>query len=178
MAIGIIVISNIAYEENIMKHTVHTLTPEVLVEMFGDDKDWCSVLKNGKRVGYFSDLRKEVLKRQALADKKERKKFHDSLMLNDNIRETKRFFEDRLKNAHVFINETQPNVHLNGSKFYIICGATPKIRLGVTHKDLTFDEIVQLAEREARQSTSPRHALFSNLDLEEAAQLIELLAGN
>ncbi|AZU98633.1 hypothetical protein [Acinetobacter phage AbTZA1] len=160
-----------------MKHTVHTLTEDVLVEMFGDSKDWCSVFKDGKRVGYFADLRKEVLKRQTLADKKERKKFHDSLMLNDNISETKRFLESRLKNAHVFINETQPNVHLNGSKFYIICGATPKIRMGVTHKELDFDQIVQLAEREARQSSSKRHALFSNLDLEEAAQLIELLAG-
>lgn len=161
-----------------MKHTMHTLTPDVLVEMFGDEKDWYSVLKNGKRVGSFSDLRKLVLKRQTLADQKERKKFHDSLMLSDNIREAKKFFEDRIKNGHVFINETQPNIHINGCKVYIICGATPKIRMGILHKEHTFEDMLIASGREkAKSTTSKRHILFDGLDFEEAADLIDLLCG-
>ena len=41
-------------------YKLHELTTEVLVEMFGDSSDWYSVLKNGKRVGSFSDLRKAI----------------------------------------------------------------------------------------------------------------------
>ncbi|EQA7786889.1 transcription termination factor Alc [Acinetobacter baumannii] len=160
-----------------MKHTVHSLTPEVLVEMFGDDKDWYSVLKNGKRVGSFADLRKLVLKRQALADAEERKKFHANLMKDDNIKEAKKYFDENLKNAEVFINETQPNIHINGSKCYIICGSSQKIRMSIMHKDLTFDEMQNISGLEGKPSTSKRHILFDGLTLEEAKDLIILLCG-
>jgi hypothetical protein len=161
-----------------MKHTVYTLTPEVLVEMFGDSKDWYSVLKNGKRVGTFADLRKLVLKRQTLADVAERKKLAASLAKDDHIREAKRFFENRIKNGEVFINETQPNVLINGCKVYIICGTSPKIRMGILHKEATFDEmLIASGKDKAKPTTCKRHILFDGLDLEEAAELIDLLCG-
>lgn len=160
-----------------MRYTAETLTPDVLVQLFGDSKDWCSVFKNGSRVGYFQDLRKQVLKKQALNDKNEKKKFHDQIMKNTNIKEAKKFFEDRIKNGEVFINETQPNIHINGSKVYIICGNTPKIRMSITHKELEFDDMQIITERKGTPSTSKNHILFDALDLEEAAEIITTLCG-
>lgn len=160
-----------------MKHTVQSLTPDVLVEMFGDSQDWYSVLKDGKRVGSFSDLRKLVLKKQQLADVAERKKLMASLAKDDNIREAKKFFEGRIKNGEVFINESQPNVHINDCKVYIICGSAAKIRMGIMHKDMTFDEMQQLSGREGKAGTSKRHILFDGLTLEDAVDLIDLICG-
>lgn len=158
-----------------MKHTVHTLTPEVLVTIYGDSSDWCSVFKNGKRVGYFSDLRKDYLKKQALKDQAEKRKFHAELMKDDSIKSAKKFFEENLKDAHVFINETQPNVHINGSKCYIICGPTSKVRLSLLHSELSFDEMINLTGRDAKPSTSKRQALWDNLEYEEALEIITTL---
>lgn len=160
-----------------MKHTVQSLTPDVLVQIFGDSKDWCSVFKKGVRVGTFSELRGKVLKKQALADSAEKRKFHAALMKNDVIKETKEFFGKEFKNAEVFINRTQPNIHLNGHKCYIICGSGQAVRLGIHHAELTFDEMVQLSGREAKPNTNPNHALFSNLTLEDAKALINTLCG-
>lgn len=160
-----------------MKHTVQSLTPEVLVEMFGDTADWYSVLKDGKRVGSFSDLRKRVLKEQDKKDKLARQKMLAALNKDDNIREAKMYFEGRIKNGEVFINESQPNIHINECKVYIICGSSPKIRLGIMHNEMTFDDMQQLSGREGKSGTSKRHILFDNLTLEEAADLIDLLCG-
>ncbi len=160
-----------------MKHTAYTLTAEVLTEIYGDSADWCSVFKNGKRVGYFADLRKEYLKTQALCDKKEKQKFHADLLKNDSIKDAKKYFEENIKNGEVFINRTQPNVHINGCKCYIICGPTEYIQLGIMHSELTFDEMQQIAGIEGRPSTSKRHILFDALKYDQARDLINLLCG-
>lgn len=160
-----------------MKHTVHSLTPDVLVEMFGDSQDWYSVLKDGKRVGSFSDLRKKVLKKQELQDKAERQRFLAGLNKDDNIREAKKYFEGRIKNGEVFINETQPNIHINDCKVYIICGSSPKIRMGILHNEMTFDDMQQISGLEGKPTTCNRHILFDGLTLEDAADLIDLICG-
>lgn len=160
-----------------MKHTVHTLTAEVLTEMFGDTSDWYSVLKNGKRVGSFADLRKRVLTAQAQKDKAERAKLLGALNKDDHIREAKMFFEREIKNGEVFINQTQPNVHINDCKCYIICGSAATIRLGVLHASMSFDDMQQLAGRPGRPSKAKNHILFDNITLDEAKDLINLLCG-
>ena len=160
-----------------MEHTAQTLTQEVLTKMFGDSCDWYSVLKNGKRVGSFVDLRKAVLKRQEQADKAERAKMLSALNKDDNIREAKLFFEREIKNGECFINKSQPNVHINGCKCYIICGNSGKIRLGVMHSTMTFDEMQQMAGRPGKPNASKNHILFDNITLDEAKDLINLLCG-
>lgn len=160
-----------------MKHTVHTLTPEVLTEMFGDSSDWYSVLKNGKRVGSFADLRKRVLTAQAQKDKAERAKLLAALNKDDHIREARMFFESEIKNGEVFINQSQPNVHINGCKCYIICGNGYAIRLGILHATMSFDEMQQMAGRKGKPNKAKNHILFDNITLEEGKDLINLLCG-
>ena len=82
-------------------YKLHELTTEVLVEMFGDSSDWYSVLKNGKRVGSFSDLRKAIIKRQEKeASKLKQKREQSELNKSNTVRSTsdaKRFLNLNLK---------------------------------------------------------------------------------
>lgn len=164
-----------------MKHTVQSLTQEVLVSMFGDSKDWYSVLKNGKRVGSFSDLRKRVLAAQAAREAKERAKTKAKEYYAENkddaINDAKKYFESEIKNGEVFINRTQPNVHINGCKCYIICGVYGKIRLGILHHTLTFDEMQTISGVKGTPNTAKNHILFDNITLDEGKDLINLLCG-
>lgn len=157
----------------------HELTAEVLTKMFGDSCDWYSVLKNGKRVGTFSELRGKVLKAQAAAELKEKQKVAQSIQnkvdTKVSIKLAKEYFETEFKSAEVFINRTQPNIHINGCKCYIICGPTKKIRLGIMHHTKTFDEMIQEAGLEGTPNMSKNHVLFDRLTLEDAKDLIKLL---
>lgn len=165
-----------------MKHTAQSLTAEVLTEMFGDSCDWYSVLKNGKRVGTFSDLRKQVLHKQTLADKAEKKKFHDQILKQKTIKET---FEYLVKhapeNAEVFMNETQPNIHMNGNKIYIICGPVERVRMSITHKSLTFDEmqllIDHLGHSVRTNKTAKTHISFDGVLAEQVFEILQILCG-
>ena len=160
-------------------YKLHELTTEVLVEMFGDSSDWYSVLKNGKRVGSFSDLRKAIIKRQEKeASKLKQKREQSELNKSNTVRSTsdaKRFFESELKNAEVFINRTQPNIHVNNCKCYIVCGPTDKVRLGIKHHTKTFDDMLQEASIPGLPNADPNHILFDNLSLDDAKDLIKLL---
>ena len=157
----------------------HELTTEVLVKMFGDTADWYSILKNGRRVGTISDLRAAVLKRQEQEVKKlKQSKAQSELNKSNTVRsisDAKRFFETELKNAEVFINRTQPNVHINNCKCYIVCGPTSKVRLGVKHHTKTFDDMLQEAAIPGLPNADPNHILFDNLSLDDAKDLIKLL---
>ncbi|ADG60122.1 inhibitor of host transcription [Acinetobacter phage Acj9] len=164
-----------------MNHTAQSLTQEVLTKMFGDSSDWYSVLKNGKRVGSFADLRKAVLDKQE-RDRKKAKRAEEQSTLNKHntkrsIEDTKRFFESSIKNGKVFINRTQPNIHINDCKCYIVCGPTNKIRLGIMHHTKSFDEMQNEAGIKGLPNMSKNHILFDNIDLDEAKALIDLLCG-
>ena len=151
-------------------HTAQSLTQEVLTTLFGDSSDWYSVLKNGKRVGTFADLRKQVLTEQSRKNKVK-------IDREDNIIEMEQFLGGRIKNGEVFINRSQPNVHINGHKCYITCSHTGRHRLGILHDTMTFDEMEQLAEIKGVPSASSRHILFNNVDNDQIIDLINLLCG-
>ena len=151
-------------------YTMQSLTPEVLTTLFGDSSDWYSVHKNGKRVGSFSDLRKKVLDEQARQSK-------TKILREDNILEMEKFLGERIKNGEVFINRSQPNLHINGCKCYITCSHTGRHRLGILHATMTFDEMQQLAETIGVPSVSNRHILFNNVDNDQIIELISLLCG-
>lgn len=157
----------------------HELTSEILTKMFGDSCDWYSVLKNGKRVGSFSDLRKIVIKKQEDELKKAKRKSDQNILNQKNtlksISDAKRFFESEFKDSDVFINRTQPNLIVNGSRCYIICGPTDKIRLGILHKSKTFDDMLQESGVEGLPNASKNHILFDGLTLEDAKSLIKQL---
>lgn len=169
-------------DEIIMKHTVYTLTAPVLTEMFGDDCDWYSVLKNGKRVGTFSELRAKVLHKQQLEDKAERKKFHDKIMKQKTIKETFDYLEQNApKNANVFMNQTQPNIHMNGHKVYVVCGPVEKVRMSITHKSLSFDEMQLMIEHlgySVRSNKSAKtHISFDGVMPEQIFGILNILCG-
>ena len=120
-------------------YKLHELTTEVLVEMFGDSSDWYSVLKNGKRVGSFSDLRKAIIKRQEKeASKLKQKREQSELNKSNTVRSTsdaKRFFESELKNAATEQRLTNSNL-----------------------KRPTFDEVdTMMDERSGFNNASERH---------------------
>lgn len=158
---------------------MHELTSDVLTQLFGDSSDWCSVFKNGKRVGTFAELRAKVIASQKRADHKAKQLAAQSILRKDetkqSVKNAKEYFETEFKDANVFINRTQPNIHINGCKCYIICGPTTKVRLGIMHHTKTFDDMIQEAGIEGTPNESKNHVLFDRLTLEDAKDLIKKL---
>lgn len=151
-------------------HTVQSLTQDVLVSLFPEGvRNYSGLTIKGKHYT-FAELRKQVLDKQS---KKSKTKFQRA----ENVLEMKKMLEDKIKNGEVFINKSQPNVHINGCKCYIICGAAGRHRLGIMHKDATFDDMQAIAGIEGTPSTSKRHILFSGLLFDDLVDLINLLCG-
>ena len=151
-------------------HSMQTLTQAKLIELFPEGTpDWAGISIKGVH-HTFSTLRARVLQEQA-------KKSGTQLKREENVKEMHHMLEDKIKNGEVFINQTQPNVHINGCKCYITCGSGGKHRLGIVHAEASFDDMQQLAGVKGTPSTSKKHILFNNLTFEEICNMIKLLCG-
>ncbi|AAQ81521.1 alc [Aeromonas phage 31] len=98
--------------------------------------------KNGREVGYITDLRQQMMKdakkkeysRTYAADRYNRLKDDIGPLAQDVLKELKNVFAN--VPAKVFINETMPNVHFMGAKFYFILSPlTQKVRVNIIHKN-------------------------------------------
>ncbi|QOI66436.1 inhibitor of host transcription [Erwinia phage FBB1] len=127
---------------------MQSITNEMIVTKYGDRHDGIQVYKGNRRVGYLTDLRRDMF--SAKKSRTKQKEYNNRVTeqrreaMPEAVNEMKEFLENQLSKlgAEVFINITQPNVHLNGHKCYITVDPTyGKHRLGILHKSMTASEM-------------------------------------
>lgn len=158
------------------------ISNDMVVAEFGDRHDGISVYKGQKRVGFLSDLRLTLgrkaaakVKQKAYSTKQTEERREAMPQAVDNMVE---FLTNNLPKAEVFINITQPNVHIDGHKFYIICDPlTDKFnRLGIVHSELSSDEVAALIDNSYKvQSESAKHVLVNGLSRDDIIEVIKKL---
>ncbi|WWS25134.1 hypothetical protein vBKpnAMK6_00180 [Klebsiella phage vB_Kpn_AM_K6] len=78
--------------------------------------------------------------------------------------------------AEVFKNITQPNVHANGCKCYVIVDPIyGKHRLGIMHRELNYSEMAEYVEacfKCSPSESSDRHILISGLSRDDIVEVI------
>lgn len=156
------------------------ITNETVVAAFGDRHDGIWVYKGSKKVGYLSDL-KTALSRSASKQSKQ-KEYNDRISeerrekMPEAVQEMKSFLESYLANtgAEIFINISQPNVHINGHKCYIIVDPIyEKHQLGIMHKNMTYDDMAsEIPSFSCSSSTSRNHILFRGLSSDDIINTI------
>lgn len=126
------------------------ITNEMLVAKYGDRHDGISIYKGSKRVGYITDLRtafaKDNKKRKAQKEYSNKVAEARREAMPEAVEEMKDFLENQLSKhgADVFINISQPNVHLNGHKCYITVDPVyGKHRLGIIHASMDSSEMAE-----------------------------------
>ncbi|AWD90387.1 inhibitor of host transcription [Erwinia phage Cronus] len=157
------------------------ITNEMLVEKYGDRHDGICVFNGGKTVGFLTDLRTAFAK-----DQKKRRKQKDYTdrvtearrdAMPEAVNEMKEYLENQLAkyDADVFINLTQPNVHLNGHKLYITVDPIyGKHRLGIMHASMSSSELAEEVDTCYRisYSDSPRHILINGIEKDAIVETI------
>lgn len=159
---------------------LQTITNEMLVEKFGDRHDGISVYKGQRRVGYLTDLRQTFAKegRKKTKQKEYNNKAAEARneAMPESVGAMKLFLESHLTkyDAEVFINETQPNVHINGCKCYITVDPIyGKHRLGISHCEMTADEMASEIEGfPISKSPSRSHILMNTLSQDDIIEVI------
>lgn len=156
------------------------ITNETVVAAFGDRHDGIWVYKGLKKVGYLSDLR-TALSRSA-SKRSKQKEYNDRISeerrekMPEAVQEMKTFLESYLANtgAEIFINISQPNVHINGHKCYIIVDPIyEKHQLGIMHKNMTYDDMAsEIPSFSCSSSTSRNHILFRGLSSDDIINTI------
>ncbi|QQG32164.1 inhibitor of host transcription [Citrobacter phage CkP1] len=156
------------------------ITNEMLVEKYGDRHDGISIYKGSRRVGYLTDLRISYAKE---SKKKVKQKEYNTKAtearrdaMPEAVNEMKVFLENHLSkfNAEVFINETQPNVHINDCKCYIIVDPIyGKHRLGIQHSSLDANDMASLVDEfPISSSTAKHHVLWNSLSRDDIVEVI------
>lgn len=163
------------------------ITNEMVVEKYGDSTDGIFVYKNGKSVGYLTDLRiayhKNHKTRKAQKEYNNKTTERSRELMPEFVKETCEFLDNHLSKlgANVFINITQPNVHLNGNKCYVICNPiSQKFQLGVYHKEYDYNYMAEEFPGTICSSspTAEHHILFRSLERDDLLEIIKKLCKN
>ncbi|AHY25207.1 inhibitor of host transcription [Pectobacterium bacteriophage PM2] len=158
------------------------ITNEMVTAEFGDRHDGICVYKGNKNVGFLTDLRVTLGRKSS---KKLKQKAYSTKLTEERreampgaVESMVEFLSNNLPGAEVFINISQPNVHIDRSKFYIICDPlTDKFnRLGIMHQTLTSEEISEMIDNSHKlQSESARHVLVNGLSRDDIVEIIKKL---
>lgn len=161
---------------------LQAITTEMLIAEYGDRADDFYIWKGNKRIGFINDLRLTLGRKVAA---KVKQKAYSTKQTEERreampqaVEEMVEFLANNLPNAEVFINITQPNVRIDGHKFYIICDPlTDKFnRLGIVHSELNSDEVSALIDNSHKvQSESARHVLVNGLSRDDIVEVIKKL---
>ncbi|BBC78293.1 inhibitor of host transcription [Escherichia phage EcS1] len=157
------------------------ITNEMVMAQYGDRHDGISIFKGSKTIGYITDLR--IAMARNLSKRKKQKEYNNKVTearrdaMPDAVEEMKSFLENQLGKygAEVFINISQPNVHLSGNKCYIIVDPIyGNHRLGIQHSRLTADEMASMVETcfKISASDSPHHILINNMTQDDIFETI------
>lgn len=160
------------------------ITTEMVVEAYGDTTDGISVFKGNRRVGYITDLKKDLAKqvkrKTTIKEYRNRRLEQARDMLPDAVEEMKVFLENQFAkyDCEVFINQTQPNVHINSCKCYIIVNPlTGKHRLGISNPNRSASDMAEDVAACFKISKSPaeHHILINGLSQDDIIEVIKTL---
>ena len=102
------------------------ISNEMIVDVYGDRHDGIYVYKGSKNVGFLTDLRKKLASDNKLKTKQKEYRNKKSEERKEALHESVPEMVDFLKNhlvkydAEVFINQTQPNVHISMDVFVML----------------------------------------------------------
>ena len=168
-----------AIEENIMN--MQLISNDMIVDVYGDRHDGIYVYKGSKNVGFLTDLRKKLASDNKLKTKQKEYRNKKSEERKEALHESVPEMVDFLKNhlvkydAEVFINQTQPNVHINGCVCYVVVEPlTLQHRLGIKHPVLTQDDMADEVGNQFRisASDSTNHILLNGLSQDDIVEVI------
>lgn len=106
----------------------------------------CGYFRCGRgKVHYMTDLRKAYKANMSKAQLKKAASgelpANSEVDIDHTVEMLKEQFGDK-----AFKNKTQPNVHFDKTKFYVMCGRTDYYRLSIRSEQHTFDEMALLLE--------------------------------
>lgn len=157
------------------------ISTDMLVKAYGDSTDGISIFKGSKRVGYISSLREDFskkAKRKTVQKEFNNRRTEQSRdLMPEAVEEMKVFLENQLAkyDCEVFINQTQPNVHINGCKCYITVNPlTGKHRLGISNPNKDSSEMAEQIDPcfKISASDAPHHILANGLERDDIVEAI------
>lgn len=164
---------------------MQTISNDAVVAQYGTHHDGIFIYDGTKKVGFITDLRRNIASNQKTkaAQKKysTRKTEERREAMPAAVEEMLEFLSNQLSKlgAEVFINISQPNVHLNGHKIYVICDPLTNTynRLGIQHKEMTACEMAEEigASYKVQTDSSPKHILVNNLSRDDIVEVIKKL---
>ncbi|QPB12375.1 inhibitor of host transcription [Providencia phage PSTCR6] len=159
---------------------LQSITNEQLVEAYGTHHDGIYVYNGKKTVGFITDLRIAYGRKQKTRTKQKEysnrinEKRRDAMP--EAVEEMKQFLESHLAkyDAEVFINITQPNVHINGHKCYIIVDPIyQKHSIGIMHASMNYDEMAaELPGYNVQPNSSRNHILVRSIERDLLLEII------
>lgn len=161
---------------------INLITAEELVEIYeGTHHDGIRVFKNSRPLGYITDLR--VAYSRDVKRQKQRKEYNNRISeeraekLPAAVEEMRLFLDSQLTKygADVFVNISQPNVHVNDCKCYIVVDPIyGKHRLGVSNPRRTASEMAEDVETcfKIQQSPAEHHVLINGLSQDDIVEAI------
>ena len=163
---------------------INQITANELVEIYeGTHHDDIRVFKGQRPIGYITDLR--VAHARDQKRQKARKEYTNRIneeraeKMPEAVNEMVDFLKNNLRMpADVMINISQPNVHVNGCKCYIIVDPMyGKHRLGVSNPNRTASEMALDVDSSFKIQESPaeHHILINGLSQDDIVEHIRKL---
>lgn len=163
---------------------INQITGDELVEIYeGTHHDGIRVFKGQRQIGYITDLRVAYSRDQKR--QKARKEYTNRIneeraeKMPEAVNEMVDFLKNNLRMpADVMINISQPNVHVNGCKCYIIVDPMHgKHRLGVSNPNRTASEMALDVDSSFKIQKSPaeHHILINGLSQDDIVEHIRKL---
>ncbi|UVD32625.1 hypothetical protein ENTB43_204 [Enterobacter phage Entb_43] len=161
---------------------LNLITAEELVEIYeGTHHDGIRIFKNSRPLGYITDLRvaysRDQKRQKARKEYSNRVNEERAEKMPEAVEEMRSFLDNHLAKygAEVMINISQPNVHVNGCKCYIIVDPIyGKHRLGVSNPRLSASEMAEMVDPCFKIQNSPaeHHILINGLSQDDIVQAI------
>ncbi|QHJ78835.1 MAG: hypothetical protein [Caudoviricetes sp.] len=168
--------SQITVEQLISEYTVNGEGYSDGIQIFNANK---------RAVGFVTDLKvklcskgntKAAINKRAKIRAEERKQ-----VIGELSEEMECFIRSECPNVSVFINETMPNVDINGTRFYIIIGHSLEnsIRLNVCHSEFNADDwndMITGYKCRSHDSENERNVMFGSLSRDDVASILNQVA--
>ena len=161
---------------------LNQITTDELISTFapGGSTDQIRIFAaNGRPVGYITDLRVILNRKQSTRAKQ--KEYSNKVTeerrekMPDAVEEMREFLENNLTDAKVFVNISQPNVWINGCICYITVDPIyNQHRLGIGHPHLTENDMASMVQGfRVSNGGSEHHILWNGLSRDDIIETIK-----
>lgn len=161
---------------------LNQITAEELIQNFapGGNTDGIRIfLPNGRPLGYITDLRVQLNRKQSARAKQ--KEYSNKVTeerrekMPEAVDEMVEFLTNHLPGAKVFKNITQPNVWLNGALCYITVDPIyNQHRLGIGHPVLNSSDMADMVQGfRVSEGNSEHHILWNGLSRDDIVETIK-----